>query len=111
MRTDINWIPCPPPLNNAAAKSISATSGAAVGIPAADLAFMAGSKNEYLAKVKVTAYPAAWQEDGTTATGADANTTPVGGIFYLESLYAMKKFSAIGVGGTAVLAITYYQAI
>ena len=71
---------------------------------------MAGSNNNYIAKVLVTAFPLAWQETGATATGSDANVAQIGDSFILGSLRTMKNFSGIGVGGTSVFAVTYYKA-
>lgn len=103
MRTDINWIPFDK-------EEIAATAALAVGLSATKLTRMSAEENFYMAKVLVADFPVAWQENGSTATGTDKNTADVGGAFNLNSLYAMKKFSAIGVGGTSNLAVTYYKA-
>lgn len=106
-RNDINWVPCSGTLGK---EEISATAATAVPLSATKIAYMKGMQNLYMAKVQVTAYPCAWQEDGSTATGSDAQVASVGDIIFLDSLKAMDDFSAIGVGGTSVLAVTYYQA-
>lgn len=103
MRDDINWIPFD-------YEEVAATSLLAVGLTANKITDMKGVPNLYMAKVKVQDFPVAWNENGITPTAATKNTTGVGAIFYLESLYAMDKFLGIGVGGTSNLAVTYYKA-
>lgn len=100
---DANWIPFDK-------EEVSATTSPAVGLSSTKLTDMAGRNNNYIAKILVSGYPIAWQETGATAGGSDKNVAQVGDVFFLGSLYAMTKFSAIGVGGTSVLAVTYYKA-
>lgn len=103
MRTNVNWIPFDK-------EEIDATTATAVGLNATKLTLMAGISNLYRAEILVTTYPIAWQQSGATATGTDYNQAQVGDIILLDSYAALDNFSAIGVGGTAKLAVTYFKA-
>ncbi len=87
-------------------EEISATAGAAIGLTVAKI-------NKILPKGRVkiyaTAFPVAFRVDGGTPTGATVQQLQVGADLYLDSITEMEKFSAIGVGGTSVLAVDYAQ--
>ncbi len=85
-------------------EEVSATAATAIGLTVAKI-------NKILPKGRVkiyaTAFPVAFRVDGGTPTGATVQQLQVEDDLYLDSISDMKNFSAIGVGGTSVLAVDY----
>ncbi len=87
---------------------VTATAVTAIGLTAAKVNTISPKG---MVRIMVTAFPIAEREDGGTPTAATVQQFQVGDLIYLNSIQAMLNFKAIGIGGTAVLAVQYYSYI
>ncbi len=88
-------------------EEVEVTTGAAVGLDEAKIAPIAG-KPEVLARIMVADASVAWLENGATPTSLTKQQIEDTGVIFLESIADMRNFLAIGLDGTAILAVTYY---
>ena len=89
-------------------QEITAGTGAAVTLGTANIASVTNATSAGMARVYCSAYPVAFREDGTAPTSATIQTLAVGSFLYLHSITEMQNFQAIGLGGSAVLAVQYF---
>lgn len=90
-------------------EEVACTSSAANTLTAATITSLKASYSDLWATVQVADYPVAYRTDGTAPTSSTKKTAPIGTVIWLESLSDLTGFKAIGVGGTANLAVTYYS--
>jgi hypothetical protein len=87
-------------------EEVSATSSAAIGLTTACIT-AAGEDGKAL--ILVSDYPLATSIHGTDPTSGTVKQIPVGDSFVLLGKLEMTKFRGIGIGGTSVCAVQYYQ--
>lgn len=87
-------------------EEVSATSSTAVGLTVNNIN-NAGSDG--LASIQVSSFPVAIKANGAAPTSATVKTCAIGESITLTGYTEMKNFQAIGIGGTAVLAVQYYH--
>jgi hypothetical protein len=90
-------------------EEVTCTSGAANVLTEAKVLSMGNAK--CMVQILVTAYPVAFREDGGTPTSATAQQAPINSVIKIKSRIGAGQFKAIGIGGSAVLAVTYFKRV
>jgi hypothetical protein len=88
-------------------EEVSATTGAAIGLTAATITTLSTYPDLWV-MIQCQTYPVAYLFYGTP-TGSTVQQIAVGDGITFNGVNLMRSFSAIGVGGTAKLAVTYFS--
>lgn len=89
-------------------EELSPSTSTAVGLTAATITTLAENYPDLWVIVQCQTYPVAYLWYGTPTSGT-YQLLQVGDTVKFEGVYLMRSFKAIGVGGTAHLAVTYFS--
>ena len=92
-------------------EEVTATAAAAIGLTTATVDTLAAANPDIWALIynsNLTTYPAAWLMYGTP-TAATFQQMAAGDSIQIKGVQMLKAFLAIGVGGSAKLAVNYFS--